>query len=316
MVHIAIAGTGRVGQGVAYTLVFEKYVEKLTLIDTAPRVAEMVKEDLNHAIAAHGFDMELESFSHSKYIQDADLIVVAAGLPRPQQIPPGMTRRDLANENARAIHDVVTSSLDRNPRTWYFVITNPVDALSTLAYRLTNSKRKVVGTGTNLETCRFRTALSRELDVPMRLIEAFVGGEHGQASVPLWSTVRIDSLTLDEYLNDKNKTIDKEKVVSYIRNISMDIISTLKGTRWGPAGSFLEIIRGIILNTGRLTSYAIPRKFDEIPEPVHVTVPGRISRSFGFDLWDMLTQEEQKAIVRAAKEIFETYKITQAVISV
>jgi len=316
MVHVAIAGTGRVGQGIAYTLVFEKYVEKLTLVDTAPRVAEMVKEELNHAIAAHGFDMEIRSFNHSKHIQDADLIVIAAGLPRKLQISPGMTRRDLTNENARVIHDIITNSLDKNPRAWYFVITNPVDALSTLAYSLAKGKRKVVGTGTNLETCRFRTVLSRELNVPMRLIEAFVGGEHGQASVPLWSTVRIDSLMLDEYLNNENKTLDKEKVVSYIRNISMDIISTLKGTRWGPAGSFLEIIRGIILNTGRLTSFAIPRKFDEIPEPVHVTVPGRISRSFGFDLWDMLTQEEQKAIIRAAKEIFETYKAADAAISV
>ncbi|MFX0096816.1 MAG: NAD-binding protein [Candidatus Hodarchaeota archaeon] len=316
MVHVAIAGTGRVGQGVAYTLVFEKYIEKLTLVDTAPKVAEMVEEELNHAIAAHGFDMEIRSFDHSKYMQDADLIVIAAGLPRPQQMSPKMTRRDLANENAKVIRDIVTSSLDKNPRAWYFVITNPVDALSTLAYKLADGKRKVVGTGTNLETCRFRTILSRELDIPMRLIEAFVGGEHGQASVPLWSTVRIDSMMLDEYLNTQNKTLDKEKVVSYVRNISMDIISTLKGTRWGPAGSFLEIIRGIILNTGRLISYAIPRKFDEIPEPVHVTIPGRISRSFGFDLWNMLTREEQKDIVRAAKEIFETYKITKAAIDV
>lgn len=310
MVHVAIAGTGRVGQGIAYTLVFEKYVGKLTLIDTAPKVAEMVREELNHAVAAHGFEMEIESFNHSKYIDDADLIVVAAGSPR----KPGMTRRDLTWENARVVHDILTNSIDNNPSAWYFVITNPVDALSTLAHRLAEGKRKVVGTGTNLETSRFRTILSRELDVPMRLIEAFVGGEHGQASVPLWSTVRIDSMMLDEYLSKENRTLNKEKAVSYVRNISMEIISALTGTRWGPAGSFLEIIRGIILNTGKLASYAISRRFDEIPEPVHVTVPGRISRSFGFDLWDMLVREEQKAIVRAAKEIFETYRAACSVI--
>jgi len=311
MVHIAIAGTGRVGQGVAYTLMFEKYVDKLTLVDTAPNVAAMVREELNHARAAHGFDVEIESYEHSKFIEDADLIVIAAGFPR----KPGMTRRDLADENAKIIYDIVTNSVDNNPKAWYFVITNPVDAMATLAYKLADGKRTVVGTGTNLETSRFRTILSRELNVPMRLIEAFVGGEHGQAAVPLWSTVRIDGIPLEDYVKQENKSFDKDKVTSYIKGISMEVIKALGGTRWGPAGSFLEIIRGILLNTGKLVSYAIPRKYDEVPEPVHVTVPGRISRSFGFDLWNLLTPEEQKSIIEAAKAIYETYERAYSVVS-
>lgn len=303
MVHIAVIGTGRVGQSAAYTLIFEKYVDKLTLIDIAPKVAEMVKEELYHGVSHHGLDREIEAFDHSRYLEDADLIVIAAGFPR----KPGMTRRDLAGENAKIIKDIVTNTLEKNQDAWYFVITNPVDAMATLAYKLAKGERTIVGTGTNLETARFRTILARELDVPIRMVEGFVGGEHGQAAVPLWSTVRINNLPLEDYLQKSGKTLDKEKITAYVKGISMEVIKALGGTRWGPAGSFIEIIRGIILNTGRILSYAIPRSFEGVPEPVHVTVPGKIGRTFDFDLWPYLTEEEKKEIVNAAKAIYNTY---------
>jgi malate dehydrogenase len=305
MVKVAIVGTGRVGQGVAYTLMFEKYIDKLILVDTAPTVSAMVREELDHARAAHGFDLEIQYHNHSKFIKNADLIVVAAGLPRKA----GMTRRDLAAENAKVIEDIVKNSSDKNPDAWYFIITNPVDAMTTLANKLVSGRRKIIGTGTNLETSRFRIILSRELNVPIRLTEGFVGGEHGDAAVPLWSTVRIDGMELNDYLENEKKSINKEKVFSYIKNVSMDVIKSLGGTRWGPAGSFLEIIRGILLNTGKLASYAKLMEFKELPEPVYVTVPGKISRSLNNDLWDKLWVDEQKEIINSAKAIFNTYQV-------
>ncbi|MHA1409266.1 MAG: malate dehydrogenase [Candidatus Odinarchaeia archaeon] len=312
MVSVAIAGTGRVGQGVAYTLMFEKYVERLILVDTAPKIAEMVKEELNHAMAAHGFEMQIEAYNHSSYIEDADLIIVPAGFPRVE----GMTRRDLAGRNAQVIEDIVMNSVDKNPNANYFIITNPVDAMATLANKLIGEKRKVIGTGTNLETSRFKTILSRKLGIPSRRIEGFVGGEHGQAAIPLWSTVRVDGKPLDDYLAETNIALNKDEVLSYIKNISMEVIKGLGGTRWGPAGSFLEIIRGLILNTDKLLSFAIPRKFDEIDESVCVTVPGNIGSSNNYDLWNKLTSDEQTEIISAGKAIFKTYRSVYPVITV
>ncbi len=303
MVHIAIAGTGRVGQALAYTLMFEHYVDQLTLVDIAPKVAEMTKEELYHGAASWGLGVTIEAYEHSKFIENADLIIIPAGFPR----KPGMDRRDLAGQNAGAIKDIVTSTVDNNPKAWYFVITNPVDAMATLAWYLTEKKRKVVGTGTKLETVRFKTILARKLGVPLRLVEGFVGGEHGRDATPLWSTVRIDGMPLDDYLNETKKTINKEEVTQYVKGISMEVIKALGGTRWGPAGGFLEIIRGILLNTGRMTAYAIPRKFETTQDAVHVTVPGRISRTLGPDIWNDLTAIEQEQIKKAAQAIENTF---------
>ena len=303
MVHIAVAGTGRVGGEVAFSLIFERYVTELSLVDTAPSVAQMTKEELCHAIASHGFDVKMNAYDDSKLVKEADLIVIAAGFPRTAE----MSRRDLAAKNARVVKEIVENTVDNNPEAWYFVITNPVDAMATLASRAAKDRRHIIGTGTNLETSRFRTILSRELKVPIGTIEAYVGGEHGEAAVPLWSTVKINGLPLEDHLRKTQQTLDKANCENYIKEVSREIIRVLGGTRHGPAGSFIEIIRGIILNTGKVMSYSRQSQFKTTPEPVYVTVPARIAKSLSPDLWDLLSEPEKKAIKDAAEAIYKTY---------
>lgn len=302
MAHIAVMGTGRVGGEVAFTLIFERYLTELSLVDAAPGTAQMTKEEMHHAIANHGFDIRINAYTKSSQVSDADLIIVAAGFPR----TPDMSRRDLATRNASIVKEVVENSLDNNPEAWYFVITNPVDAMTTLANEATRGKRQVIGTGTNLETSRFRTILGRQLNIPIGSIEAFVGGEHGEAAASLWSTVKVDGVPLNEYLNETEKTLDRAACENYVKEVSREIIRVLGGTRHGPAGSFVEIVRGIMLNTGRIMSYARLRKFDNIPEPVYVTVPAKIAKSLGPDIWDLLTEQERAAIREAAGAIYKT----------
>jgi malate dehydrogenase len=303
MTHIAVIGTGRVGSEVAFSLIFEKYVTQLSLVDVAAGVAEMTKEELCHAIASHGFDLKINAYTNSKQVMNVDLIVIAAGFPR----TPEMSRRNLASKNARIIQEIVTNTVDNNPNARYFVITNPVDAMTTLANKTAKGRNPVIGTGTNLETSRFRTILSRELNIPISMVEAYVGGEHGEAAVPLWSTVKINGLALNDYLKKTKKKLDKAKCIEYIKEVSREIIKVLGGTRHGPAGSFIEVIRGIMLNTGKIASYSKLRKFESIPEPVYVTVPARIARSLEPDLWNTLTEEERRDIKNAAAEIYKTY---------
>ena len=303
MVHIAVVGTGRVGGQVAFSLIFERYVTELSLVDTAAKVAEMTKEELYHAVAAHGFDVKIGSYEDSGQVQNADLIVIAAGFPR----TPEISRRDLASKNASIVKEIVEKTLENNPDAWYFVITNPVDAMATLANSVAQCKRHVIGTGTNLETSRFRTVLCRELDVPLRTVEAYVGGEHGEAAVVLWSTVKINGQPLDKYLAETGKKLDGAKCENYVKEVSREVIRVLGGTRYGPAGSFIEIIRGIVLNTGRTLSYSRQSIFKTTPEPVYVTVPARIAKSLSPDLWDVLSDSEKKAIKAAAGIIYKTY---------
>jgi malate dehydrogenase len=302
MTHVAVIGTGRTGGQVAFTLVFERYVTQLSLVDTAPRVAEMMKEELYHAIASHGIDLKIEAYDNSKAVKNAELIVIVAGLPRTAD----MSRRDLASKNASVVQQIARDTFENNPEAWYFVITNPVDAMTTLVNEAVKGERHVIGTGTNLETSRFRTIVSRELKAPMGSVEAYAAGEHGEAAVLLWSTVRIDGLPLDDYLKKTGKNIDKARCDNYVKEVSRQVITYLGGTRYGPAGSFIEIIRGIMLNTGRVMAYSRPFKFETTPESVYVTVPARLAKSLGPDIWGSLSKPEQQAIKDAAAAIYKT----------
>jgi malate dehydrogenase len=181
--------------------------------------------------------------------------------------------------------------------------------MTTLANNAADYKRQIIGTGTCLETSRFRTIISRELNVPIGTVEAYVGGEHGEAAVPLWSLVKINGEPLENYLRKASKTLDKAKCENYVKEVSREIIRVLGGTRYGPAGSFIEIIRGLVLNTGKVMSYSRQTQFKKnTPEPVYVTVPARIAKSLRPDLWDMLSEPEKKAIEDAAAAIYKTYR--------
>jgi len=303
MVHVGVVGTGRVGGEVAFSLVFERYVTELSLVDIAPGVAGMTKEEFCHAVASHALPVKINAYDDCGLLKNADLIVISAGFPRTHE----MSRRALADKNAQVVKEIVEKTLDNNPAAWYFVITNPVDAMTTLANRVAQGKRCIIGTGTNLETARFKTILSRELNVPLSMLEAYTGGEHGEDAVLLWSTVKIDGMPLEEYLNKTGKKIDKNKCENYVKEISRQVIQALGGTKFGPAGSFIEILRGILLNTGKIVSYSRLRKFDTVPEPVFITVPAVASRSLGPDIWDFLTEQEKKAIESAADAIYKAY---------
>ncbi|MCX8173536.1 MAG: hypothetical protein N3F63_02850 [Thermoplasmata archaeon] len=302
MKHIAIVGVGRVGSALAYTLAFQKWVGKLTLVDIKPEIAEMTKEEIHHGLAFHGLDLEIDAFASASEIGNPDLVVVSAGTAR----TPGMSRRDLASKNASIIRDVVSGARAANSSAKFFVITNPVDAMSTLAEQI-SGRKNVVGTGTCLETARFKTILARELGVSIADIEGFVGGEHGEACVPLWSTVQVKGISLEHYLETTGKKMDRKKCDDYIKNVSMKVIEATGGTRWGPAGAFLEIIKGLLLHTGAVLPFSTSTEIPGVEVPVHVTVPGKIGFEKELDLWNHLFTDEKERIIEAGKAIYQTY---------
>jgi len=304
MAHIAVVGTGRVGSALAYTLAFQHWVKCLTLTDINEKLARMTAEEICHAMAMNGYDTEIQANGKASEIEGADIIVICAGTAR----TPGMSRRDLAAKNAGIVKQIVVDTLDNNSHAKYFVITNPVDAMATLAEHVAEGRAEVIGTGTCLETVRFRTALARELKVQARRIECYVGGEHGESSVPIWSMVSIEGIPLLDYLRAHKIALDFKKCEEYVRNISVAVIEGTGGTRWGPAGAFTEVLHGLVCNTGRVLAFSRSRVFEGIPIPVHVTVPGKIGTQNSFDIWSYITAEEREKIASAAHDIYETYR--------
>jgi malate dehydrogenase len=216
------------------------------------------------------------------------------------------TRTGLVKKNAHVIQEIAAAIVPKNPDAFYVIVTNPVDAMATLFKRISGAKW-VISTGTNLDSQRFRSELTKWLTVPLAQVSGFVGGEHGNAAVFLWSSVRINGLPLDEYLTGEDKSLDRTRLEESVKAVSRLIIRATGGTRLGPAASFRDIVRSIALDENRVLAIAAPYEAPGVPEPVMVGLPQMVGKSLGPTLESSLMREERVSLGQAAAKIYETY---------
>lgn len=306
--HIAQIGTGRVGRPTAYTIMCSQLADTITVCDTKPGLAKAFAEELKHVTACLRLDVEINACERDEEVTGADIILISAGKPRTPGIK--MTRRDLAIQNGQIVKQIAETTTTNNPDAKYIVITNPVDAMAMVCKKYSKADF-VISTGTNLETLRFRSAIAKALNVPVSTIEGWVGGEHGTNAIALWSTVKINGLNLQEYLESTGKSISKEEIDDYVKSVSKLIVDHIGGTEYGPASSFRDIVRAITKNTKEILPIASPIKFEGIPEPVFVSVPLKLGKKIGDSTYKSLTSKEKSGIREAAEAIYQTLKITK-----
>jgi malate dehydrogenase len=302
--HIAQIGTGRVGRPTAYTIMCSEIADTLTLCDVKPGLASAFAEELKHVTASLNIEVEIDSCEQDEEVAGADIILISAGEPRMPGVK--MSRRDLAGKNAKIVKYISETTAPRNPGAKYIVVSNPVDAMAMVCKKYSKADF-VISTGTNLESLRFRSKLSKMLKVPMSKIQGWVGGEHGDSAISLWSTVKIGNQQIDDFVASRKQQIDKKEVDSYMKQVSKFIVDNIGGTEYGPAASFRDIVRAVTNNTNEILSVASPMMFPEITEPVFVGLPLHLGWNVGVSLFNSLSEEERVGIGEAAKAINQTY---------
>ena len=193
-VRVAIVGVGDVGSTFAYALVLSSLAAEIVLIDTNRAKAEGEAMDLNHTVP----------FTDPTRIWAGDypdcagaaITVLTAGAKQ----KPGQSRLECLQANARIWREIVPRIARHNPRGILLVATNPVDVLTYAALRLSGlPATRVLGSGTILDTARFRFLLSQHFGVDARSVHAYIVGEHGDSEVPVWSLANIAGMHLPEY---------------------------------------------------------------------------------------------------------------------
>jgi malate dehydrogenase len=305
--HIAQIGTGRVGRPTAYTIMCAELADTITVCDTKPGLAKAFAEELLHVTASLRLDVEIVACERDEDVTGADIILVSAGKPRTPGVQ--MSRRDLAVQNGQIVRYIAERTAPNNPYAKYVVITNPVDAMAMVCKKYSKAEF-VISTGTNLETLRFRSGLAKALNVPVSMIEGWVGGEHGQNAAILWSTVKITDMPLQKYLEATGKSLLKEEIGDYVKSVSKFIIDNIGGTEFGPAASFRDIARAIVKNSNEFLPVAAPMKFSGLSEPVFVSVPRKLGNSIGSSTYNILSTKEKTEIADAAGAIYQTYETT------
>jgi len=251
-VRVAVVGVGNVGATFAYALLLSGLASEIVLIDANPAKAEGEAMDLNHAVP----------FTHPTRIWAGDyadcsgaaVTVLAAGAGQ----KPGETRLDLIKKNAAIWREIVPKAVKHNPGGILLVATNPVDALTYAAWKLSRlPAERVIGSGTVLDTSRFRYLLSQHFGVDARSVHAYIIGEHGDSEVPVWSLANIAGMRLPEFCKAQNLSYDPqamEEIFLQTRDAAYRIIERKGATYYAVAAGLMRITQAILRNQSTVLS--------------------------------------------------------------
>ena len=193
---ITVVGAGNVGATTALRLADSDYAD-IVLVDVVEGMPQGKALDLMESGPVIGFDTHLTGAQSYEETADSDLIVITSGLAR----KPGMSRDDLVSTNAAIITSVVEQVVKHSPNTTLLVVSNPLDAMTHLAYKLSGfPKNRVLGMAGVLDTARFRTFIAMELNVSVEDVQGFVLGGHGDTMVPLPRFTTVAGIPITELL--------------------------------------------------------------------------------------------------------------------
>ena len=247
---VAIIGAGSVGSSAAFAMSLNQVASEVVLIDVAAEKARGEANDISHGLCFIG-EMDVYSGGY-ECVKDCDVIVITAGANR----KPGETRLDLAKKNV-AIAKVITENIMQhyNGGT-ILVVANPVDILTYMISKWSGLPAgRVLGTGTTLDSARFRNLLAGKLDVDIKNVHGYIIGEHGDSQVPNWSNTHIAGIQIDSYckLNGIKLTDeDKDEILEDIKTSGAGIIKDKGVTCYGIAVTISTLTETILKDSGTI----------------------------------------------------------------
>lgn len=243
---IGIIGAGGVGSATAFALIMRGVAHKIVLIDQNPIKSDAEAEDIAHA-TPFAYANKIKSGSYTD-LQNADVVIVTAGANQKA----GQTRNDLLATNVEIFKQIIPQIIKNAPDTILLIATNPVDVMTRVAIKLSNfPQNRVFGSGTVLDTARFRTLLGYHLGTSPKSIHANVLGEHGDSEVLIWSNAVAGTIQIEQLALDINKPLTikiKKNIDDNVRNAAYRIINGKGSTTFGIAGALTRICQAIGAN--------------------------------------------------------------------
>jgi L-lactate dehydrogenase len=204
MDKVAVVGSGFVGSTTAYALAISGTANEIVLIDKNADKALGDALDISHGVPLiNPVDVYSGDYSDAR---DAKIIIISAGA----NSKPGGTRLDLVHKNTAVLKDIIPKLLNVNSDAIYLIVTNPVDILTYVTQKISGlPPGRVIGSGTLLDSSRFRYLLSKHCNIDPRNIHGYMIGEHGDSELAAWSITNIAGLPIDEYCNLCGDACDK-----------------------------------------------------------------------------------------------------------
>jgi L-lactate dehydrogenase len=299
MAKVAVVGTGMVGASFAYHLLISGLASNMVLIDVNRQRAEGEMMDLNHAMP---FDRPCEiTVGDYAAAKDSAVIVISAGTAQ----KPGETRLDLVARNANIFKDMIPQLAKAAPNSVMVIATNPVDIMTQVAIKYSEfPAERIVGSGTILDTARFRYLLGDYYGVDPRSVHAYIIGEHGDSEVPVFSTATIAGVALPDYCKQGGKEYnqaDMDNLFAQVRNAAYEIINRKGATYYAIGSGLVRITEAILRDQNTVFSVSNMMTGQYGVNDVCLSLPMVVNRQ-GIQriITIPLSQDEEAGFVRSA----------------
>lgn len=296
---VGIVGCGFVGSSAAYALTLGGVVNEIVLVDLNANLARSQAEDILHA-TPFSAPVRIMAGDYAE-LEGAQLVILACGVGQ----RPGETRLQLLKRNAAVFETVVPQVMRHAPEAVLLIASNPVDVITQMATRIAGiPSQRVIGSGTILDTARFRTLLAESLEVSPTSVHAYVVGEHGDSEVLLWSNAKVGGVSLVDFARQIGREPSREtrmRIDDGVRRAAYRIIEGKGATYFGIGAGLARIVRAV-RNDERvvLTISTLNLRFSDFPE-VCFSLP-RIVGAAGVlaTLLPDLSEEDRQALAKSA----------------
>ena len=249
---VAIVGAGAVGSAFAFALAQAGIAEEIALIDVNADLAKGQALDLAHGAPFYR-PVDIQAAAGPDAYRRAAIVVITAGKA---QAGPNQSRLDLMQINARIVSGIVAEVQTVNPEAIVLIATNPVDILTHVARLRTDWPRgRILGSGTVLDSARFRWLLAEHCGISPQNVHASILGEHGDSEFAAWSLVHVAGLPMDDYCSLCRKCDfihRRPEIVEQVRRSAYHVIGYKGSTSFGVAMALTQIVRAILRNERRV----------------------------------------------------------------
>ncbi len=295
---VSIIGSGFVGSSSAHWIL-SKDLADISLIDVNEGLARGRAVDLLSSAPALGASISIQGGADYNLTKNSDIVVITAGQPR----KPGMSRSDLLAMNGQIMKSVCEELKKHSPHSIFIVVSNPLDAMVSLAYQILQPPReKIVGMAGVLDSLRFKSFVAEKLNCSVKDISALVLGGHGDNMVPLIRYCSVGAIPLSVLISKK----DQEELVERTKKGGGEVVSLLKrgSAHYAPAMGVVEMVESILKDQKRILPCSALLKGEYGEENVFVGVPCKLGGKGLEEIIEVpLNSEEQKQFKNSANSV-------------
>lgn len=309
MRKVVLVGTGAVGTAYAYSLVNQGFVTELVLIDANEEKAKGEAMDLIHGMAFASTNMAVHSGTYAD-CKDANLVVITAGANQ----KPGETRLELVEKNAKIMRSITREAIQSGFTGIFLIASNPVDIMTHIVHKESGfESNRVIGSGTTLDTARFKVLLGEYLKLDPRNVHAVIIGEHGDSELPVFSQASIGTENLDKVLKRRNNTSDIDnlgKIFVRVRDAAYEIINRKGVTNFGIGMALSRITKAILNNENSILPVSCLLENQYGQSDIYMSVPAIINRQGIKEVIELELHDNEKDLFQKSAQALKEARKT------